>query len=84
MSESDITELAQIKYRCLNILPFSSFLSVLSLLAYFAFRIKTSWDAYVLGTDHWACLNTCLYLLSEIGILCKTTSPYAKPYAESV
>lgn len=71
MSEADIAELAQIKYRCLSILPFSSFFCVVSLLCYLFFRIKCIYEAYVLGADGLACLSTGLYLLAEIGIFCK-------------
>ncbi len=39
MYERGIHELADIKYRILHLLPFSSLLSISTLLLYFAFRL---------------------------------------------
>jgi len=69
MYERGIHELADIKYRILHLLPFSSLLSISTFLIYSAFRLKC------LLTTHdvlWNVLNSALYFIAELGLLCKS------------
>lgn len=71
MYEPNVIELAAIKYRVLHILPFSSLLSIFTLVSYFAIRVLYMFRSYKnddLRPDVW---NSALYLVTEIGLLCK-------------
>ncbi len=69
MYERGIHELADIKYRILHLLPFSSLLSISTLLIYFAFRLKCLITAH---DDSWNVLNSTLYFIAEWGLLCES------------
>lgn len=70
MYERGIHELADIKYRVLHLLPFSSLLSISTLLVYFAFRLKCLITAH---DDFWNLLNSTLYFVAELGLLCESS-----------
>ncbi len=72
MYDSEIGELARIKYRCLAILPFSSLVSVVTLAIYLCFRIKCLVAAYTQTADFQEVLNASLYFAAELGIFCKS------------
>ena len=71
MGHADQYQFARIKRRCLSILPFTSFISILTLVTYVGTRIKC-----MLATDHetgeqrsvW---TAWLYLVVELGFLGK-------------
>lgn len=68
MREPHAVELAGIKYRVLNLLPFSSLLSVSTLLAYFAARVFQLAQLYRTRVDRLDVVNSILYLITELGI----------------
>ena len=68
-SGSDIEELRRIKYRCLALLPFFSFLAIVSSFAYFAMRVSNLIEAARLTDSYSSCFNSALYLLIEVGLL---------------
>jgi len=70
MYERGIHELADIKHRILHLLPFSSLLSISTLLIYFAFRLKSLLTTHA---DSWNVLNSALYFVAEWGLLCEST-----------
>ncbi len=70
MYERGIHELADIKYRILHLLPFSSLLSISTLLLYFAFRLKS---LLTTRNDAWNVLNSALYFVAEWGLLCESS-----------
>lgn len=74
MYDSDIRELARIKYRCLTILPFSSLVSVITLSIYLWFRAKHLVASYTQATDVRESLNTSLYFAAKLGIFCESES----------
>lgn len=71
MAHQDIVELARIKHRCLNILPFTSLLSMITLVVYLGYRVK-----YLLTSnpptddpyEHW---NSWVYFVAELGLYCE-------------
>lgn len=71
MYEPNVVELARIKYRVLNLLPFSSMMSVSTLLLYLAYRAKSIVTAYNINADLSATFNSSLYFIAELGLLCK-------------
>lgn len=68
MYEPDIVELASIKYRVLHVLPFSSLLSVSTMLLYLAFRVRYMVSTYNGGANFPVMFNSVLYLVTEIGL----------------
>lgn len=73
--EDDIIELARIKHRCLNVLPITSFFSMITLVAYLGYRVKylliskpPTDDPY----EHW---NSWVYLVAELGLFCEWYLP---------
>ncbi len=71
MHEPHIVELAGIKYRVLSILPFSSLLSVSTLILYLALRIKYTVVAYTADDSLSTVFNSLLYFVAESGLLSK-------------
>ena len=73
MYERGIVELADVKYRVLNILPFSSLISVSTLALYVAFRLKCLLSAYYAGKNPSDVVNSGLYFVAELGLLCQSS-----------
>ena len=71
MYDRGVSELKDIKNRVLNILPFSSLLSVSTLLLYFAYRLKTLVLSDKILDDPTSVLNSSLYFIAELGLLCQ-------------
>lgn len=71
MYQPNIVELSGIKYRVLHLLPFSSLLSVSTLLLYFAFRVRCMVTTYADGANFSAVFISVLYFVAEIGLLCE-------------
>ena len=80
MYEPNIVELATIKYRILSILPFSSLVSVATLISYLAFRVKYTIVAATANDSRSAILNSCLYFISELGLLRKLSPWKESPF----
>lgn len=75
MNERDIVELADIKSRVLGLLPFSSLLSVSTLCFYFAYRLKCLLLTEKPLDDQLNVLNSALYFVTELGLLCQQIVP---------
>lgn len=71
MYDRGVVELADIKHRVLGILPLSSLLSASTLLLYFAYRLKTLVLTDKVVHDPSAVLNSSLYFVTELGLLCQ-------------
>ena len=71
MDERGIVELAKIKYRILDVLPFSSLLSVATFLLYLACRLKSLFLADRVVLESGDVINSALYFVAELGFLCK-------------
>ncbi len=75
MAHQDIIELARIKHRCLNILPFTSLLSMITLVVYLGYRVKyllTSKPPTSDPYEHW---NSWVYFVAELGLFCELHLP---------
>ena len=59
----------QLKYRCLSILPFSSFISAITLGAYICFRVKCMLTSDSGNNNASASATAWLYLFVELGFL---------------
>ncbi|KAL9607182.1 MAG: hypothetical protein Q9167_007876 [Letrouitia subvulpina] len=66
--QQDYVELKRIKNRCIDLLPITSTLSVLTLTSYLWFRLKTLFEASQLTNDSKAILCSTLYLVVEVGL----------------
>ncbi len=71
MYEPNIVELAGIKYRVLHLLPFSSLLSVSTMLLYLAFRVRCMVTTYNHDANFPVVFISVLYFVAEIGLLCE-------------
>ena len=81
MYEPNIVELAGIKYRVLHLLPFSSLLSVSTMLLYLAFRVRCMLTTYHDGANFPVVFNSVLYFVAEIGLLCEYCKRSGSPVA---
>lgn len=63
-------ELGQIKYRCLGMLPFTSFLSIVSLALYLGYRVKYVIASHLQTEDTYEQLNLWVYFVAELGLFC--------------
>lgn len=75
MYEPHIVELKRIKYRVLRILPFSSLLSVFTLVLYLAYRAKSIIAASAIDGYHAIALNSTLYYIAELGLFSQLPFP---------
>lgn len=66
--EHDYVELERIKNRCMDLLPVTSALSVVTLAAYLGSRLKTVVEALQTNNDTQAVLCSALYLAVEVGL----------------
>ena len=75
MAHQDIIELARIKHRCLNILPFTSLLSMITLIVYLGYRVKYLFISKLPTDDPYEHWNSWVYLVAELGLYCEWHLP---------
>ena len=80
MYEPNIVELVRIKYRVLSLLPFSSLISVSTLVLYLAFRVKCIVMFYAASECLTDVLNSVLYFIAELGFFRKLSQMNACPF----
>ena len=68
MGDLDIVELARIKHRCLSILPITSFISMVTMAIYLAYRVKYLLTTPLMTDDPYKCLNSWVYFVAELGL----------------
>ncbi|KAI4161299.1 MAG: hypothetical protein LQ342_004966 [Letrouitia transgressa] len=66
--QRDYVELKRIKNRCIDLLPITSALSILTSTSYLGFRLKTLLEALQLTGDSKTILCSALYLIVEAGL----------------
>lgn len=71
MAHQDIIELARIKYRCLNILPFTSLLSMITLVVYLGYRVNYLLISKPPANDPYEHWNSWVYFVAELGLFCQ-------------
>ena len=71
MAHQDIIELARIKHRCLNILPFTSLLSMITLVIYLGYRVKYLLVSKLPTDDPYQHWNSWVYFVAELGLFCE-------------
>ncbi len=71
MAHEDIIELARIKYRCLNLLPFTSLLSMVTLIVYLGYRVKYLLISKLPIDDPYEHWNSWVYFIAELGLFCE-------------
>ena len=76
MAHQDIIELARIKHRCLNILPFTSLLSMVTLVFYLGCRVKYLLISKLPTDDPYEHWNSWVYLIAELGLFCEWHLPH--------
>ena len=73
--EEDIIELARIKHRCLNVLPITSFFSMITLVLYLGYRVKYLLISKLPTEDPYEHWNSWVYLVAEVGLFCECCLP---------
>lgn len=66
MADPTIIELGQIIHRCLSMLPFTSFLSIVSLVLYLGYRMKYYVASHLQTEDTYEQLNLWVYFVAEL------------------
>ena len=61
-------ELGQIKYRCWDMLPFTSFVSIVSFALYLGYRVKYIVASHLQTEDTYEQLNLLAYFVAELGL----------------